>query len=806
MADQQFFVENLKAPNRNHSQSYDSLLHKSISGELSPKQDHPEDLEKQDRERRNSYIYGDDSSYSVSDHPSDDSIENERNIHHLHDGTCHDTRVIRHHHLDTINPKFDRSQFLPHTSGIHDNSSESKYPTFVCPNCNTRQRQFFTVSSAPKHNESAGMFISLGFATYVVASLYIFGLQEGWGKLDCIYFAVITLTTAGLGDLVPTSNGAKIICSIYIYFGVAFIGLLLGSYIASMLDERSFREAVANQIRACPNCTRIRNIRYASERRRAVFGRVGNNQISMERVAQMHASKLHGVSKQTNQSPEKQQMFQSERIPASQSMEREMLVISTTPGSTSGFDSLSPTVHRQLLGSPMTSQILQRQSHTRHVSMDLRRNEMLGTTSDLQFNNPTRHRHGSADAYLSQRTGLNISSGRFRHNSADIQIPATVKEGTQSNCDAKDRTTSAPIPQTVESDDDDDDDNDDDDENDDESDADGFGRLPPPPLSEIPFQHQMEMENDDLTVDEDSECYDSDSIDSEWDVGKKRHKFARREDANYVIMTLREALVNSMVIIAFGCLGFYLIEGFSMVDSWYFTTVLLTSTGYGDIVPKSDGGKLFATVYLLVAGTILLNNMSMISMIPLELRKRRTEQAVLSQFGDSLDDDALRELASGPLVQRIHLERHDPRGLDECTREMFALAMMIRLGKVTEQDIKQTFAAFRKLDVNNEGVLNSKSIIAGMINKRRRTMNKHNNTNNGRTDSQSQYNGMSQGYGSWMYPVPSYHDESNNKSDSIYGSNDAPNSQRHSMHFSDQTPLLSLSERGLPQYSNRFRS
>lgn len=53
--------------------------------------------------------------------------------------------------------------------------------------------------------------------------------------------------------------------------------------------------------------------------------------------------------------------------------------------------------------------------------------------------------------------------------------------------------------------------------------------------------------------------------------------------------------------------------------------------GYGDIVPYTKGGKLFATVYILVAGTILLNNMSMISMIPLELRRRRTEKAVLTQ-------------------------------------------------------------------------------------------------------------------------------------------------------------------------------
>lgn len=60
-----------------------------------------------------------------------------------------------------------------------------------------------------------------------------------------------------------------------------------------------------------------------------------------------------------------------------------------------------------------------------------------------------------------------------------------------------------------------------------------------------------------------------------------------------------------------------------------------------------------------------------------------------------------------------------PDGLDECTREMFALAMLVRLGKVTERDVRQTFSAFRLLDVDNDGVLNSRTIIAGIMHKRR---------------------------------------------------------------------------------------
>jgi hypothetical protein len=92
------------------------------------------------------------------------------------------------------------------------------------------------------------------------------------------------------------------------------------------------------------------------------------------------------------------------------------------------------------------------------------------------------------------------------------------------------------------------------------------------------------------------------------------------------------------------------------------------------------------------------------------------------QFGDQLDDATLRELATGPLVRNLQLHSHSTTGLEECARETFALAMLVRLGKVTETDIKQTFAAFRRLDVDNDGYLSSKSIVAGMFQKRRSLM------------------------------------------------------------------------------------
>ena len=50
---------------------------------------------------------------------------------------------------------------------------------------------------------------------------------------------------------------------------------------------------------------------------------------------------------------------------------------------------------------------------------------------------------------------------------------------------------------------------------------------------------------------------------------------------------------------------------------------------------------------------------------------------------------------------------------------MFSLAMLVRLGRITEDDVKATFAAFRRLDVGNYGYLNSRTIIEGELMRRR---------------------------------------------------------------------------------------
>lgn len=51
---------------------------------------------------------------------------------------------------------------------------------------------------------------------------------------------------------------------------------------------------------------------------------------------------------------------------------------------------------------------------------------------------------------------------------------------------------------------------------------------------------------------------------------------------------------------------FIAIEGWSALDALYFSVVTLTTIGYGDHTPQTALGKLFTTVYAIVAITTFL--------------------------------------------------------------------------------------------------------------------------------------------------------------------------------------------------------
>ena len=61
----------------------------------------------------------------------------------------------------------------------------------------------------------------------------------------------------------------------------------------------------------------------------------------------------------------------------------------------------------------------------------------------------------------------------------------------------------------------------------------------------------------------------------------------------------------AVLLVAVGTTVFSWLEGWSTVDSLYFSVVTVTTVGYGDITPDTDAAKLFTVLYILAGISII---------------------------------------------------------------------------------------------------------------------------------------------------------------------------------------------------------
>lgn len=73
-----------------------------------------------------------------------------------------------------------------------------------------------------------------------------------------------------------------------------------------------------------------------------------------------------------------------------------------------------------------------------------------------------------------------------------------------------------------------------------------------------------------------------------------------RDDA-YVLY----ASAALIAVIVFGTASFCILEGWSILDSLYFTAYTITTVGYGDLAPSPEN-RLFTALFILVCTTIVI--------------------------------------------------------------------------------------------------------------------------------------------------------------------------------------------------------
>ena len=58
-------------------------------------------------------------------------------------------------------------------------------------------------------------------------------------------------------------------------------------------------------------------------------------------------------------------------------------------------------------------------------------------------------------------------------------------------------------------------------------------------------------------------------------------------------------------VLLLGTVVYHILEDWSWVDSFYFSTVAVTTVGFGDLTPSSDASKLFTVLYIFSGITIV---------------------------------------------------------------------------------------------------------------------------------------------------------------------------------------------------------
>ena len=69
----------------------------------------------------------------------------------------------------------------------------------------------------------------------------------------------------------------------------------------------------------------------------------------------------------------------------------------------------------------------------------------------------------------------------------------------------------------------------------------------------------------------------------------------------------RELLLTTIIVLIIGTITYHYLEGWSYIDSLYFSVVTLTTIGYGDFAPQTDEGKLFTILYIIIGIGMILS-------------------------------------------------------------------------------------------------------------------------------------------------------------------------------------------------------
>ncbi len=74
--------------------------------------------------------------------------------------------------------------------------------------------------------------------TLLVSATVFYSHEEGWSTIDALYFSVMTMSTIGYGDFVPTTTLSKLFTIMFSLLSIGVFVALVSKLVAIILEQK----------------------------------------------------------------------------------------------------------------------------------------------------------------------------------------------------------------------------------------------------------------------------------------------------------------------------------------------------------------------------------------------------------------------------------------------------------------------------------------------------------------------------------------------------------------------------------------
>jgi voltage-gated potassium channel Kch len=103
-------------------------------------------------------------------------------------------------------------------------------------------------------------YLLVGTAAFYILMDHMSGDHSGNRVLDALYFCVVTMTTVGYGDIVPSSDGAKLLACAFAFAGVGLVGAFLGKAADYLVEKQEALLFRATHLHHTDDCKSLRDM------------------------------------------------------------------------------------------------------------------------------------------------------------------------------------------------------------------------------------------------------------------------------------------------------------------------------------------------------------------------------------------------------------------------------------------------------------------------------------------------------------------------------------------------------------------